>query len=176
MTEKIQKIVDCVVERDFESFKKNLFLVVSEKIEETLGEKRIQISSSILEAEDPDAAADAEKQALFVDPNMAKEFFIKDLDYKDHVITLKTLGTGMGKPVVAYVDGKQFEVFTDREVAEKESKQAVDRMISKGINDLADLRKSKSQLKAEAEKAKEAKKAQENQEDQENQEAQEKNK
>ena len=173
MTEKIQKIVDCVVEGDLESFKKNLFLVVSEKIEETLGEKRMKISSSILEAEDPDAAADTEKQALFVDPNMAKEFFIKDLDYKDHVITLKTLGTGMGKPVVAYIDGNQFEVFTDREIAEKESKQAIDRMISKGIKNLADLRKSKSQLEAEAQKAKEAKKAKEDQETQENQDQEE---
>jgi hypothetical protein len=171
MTEKIQKIIDCVTERNFESFKKNLFLVVSEKIEESLGERRIQVSSSILEANDPAAAsaeADAEKQALFVDPNMAKEFFIKDLDYKDHVITLKTLGTGIGKPVVAYIDGEQFEVFTDKEIAEKESKQAVDRMISRGIENLADLRKSKSQLKAEAQKAKETQKTQETQKQDEN--------
>jgi len=171
MTEKIQKIIDCVAERNFESFKKNLFLVVSEKIEESLGERRIQVSSSILEANDPAAAsaeADAEKQALFVDPNMAKEFFIKDLDYKDHVITLKTLGTGIGKPVVAYIDGEQFEVFTDKEIAEKESKQAVDRMISRGIENLADLRKSKSQLKAEAQKAKETQKTQETQKQDEN--------
>jgi hypothetical protein len=171
MTEKIQKIIDCVAERNFESFKKNLFLVVSEKIEESLGERRIQVSSSILEANDPAAAAaeaDAEKQALFVDPNMAKEFFIKDLDYKDHVITLKTLGTGIGKPVVAYIDSEQFEVFTDKEIAEKESKQAVDRMISRGIENLADLRKSKSQLKAEAQKAKETQKTQETQKQDEN--------
>ena len=123
MTEKIQKIVNNIVERDFESFKKNLFLVVSEKIEEALEERRLEVSSSILEADDPAAAAaeaDAEKQALFVDPMMAKEYFLKYIDYKGHTITLKTLGTGIGKPIISYIDAQQFEVFTDKEIAEKE--------------------------------------------------------
>lgn len=158
MKEKTIKIVDDIFEKNYESFKKSLFSLISEKIEEILEQKKIDISSSLL-GEAEDAAAEAEKQALFVDPNMAKEFFIKDLDYKDHVITLKTLGTGMGKPVVAYIDGKQFEVFTDKEVAEKEAKQAIDRMISRNIDNLEDLRKSSAQLKKEAEQAKSAEKS-----------------
>ena len=167
MTEKIQKIVKDVSEKDFESFKKNLFLVVSEKIEEALEERRIQVSSSILEADDPAAAAaeaDAEKQALFVDPMMAKEYFLKDIDYKGHTITLKTLGTGIGKPIISYVDAQQFEVFTDKEIAEKESKQAIDRMIQKGITDIKNLRKTPEQLKMEAEKAKQIQKSKESEE------------
>jgi hypothetical protein len=171
MTEKIQKIVDCVLERDFESFKKNLFLVVSEKIEESLGERRIQVSASILEADDPAAAAaeaDAEKQALFVDPMMAKEYFLVDIDYKDHTITLKSLGTGIGKPIISYIDGEQFEVFTDRDIAKKESQQAIDRMIKKGISDIKNLRKNPEKLKAEAQRAKETQKAQEAQKQDEN--------
>ena len=164
MTEKIQKIVNNIVERDFESFKKNLFLVVSEKIEEALEERRIQVSSSILEADDPAAAAaeaDAEKQALFVDPMMAKEYFLKDIDYKGHTITLKTLGTGIGKPIISYIDAQQFEVFTDKEIAEKESKQAIDRLIEKGITDIKNLRKTPEQLKMEAEKTKQIQKSKE---------------
>ena len=167
MTEKIQKIVKDVSEKDFESFKKNLFLVVSEKIEEALEERRIQVSSSILEADDPAAAAaeaDAEKQALFVDPMMAKEYFLKDIDYKGHTITLKTLGTGIGKPIISYVDAQQFEVFTDKEIAEKESKQAIDRMIQKGITDTKNLRKTPEQLKMEAEKVKQLQKSKESEE------------
>ena len=164
MKEKIQKIVKDVSEKDFESFKKNLFLVVSEKIEEALEERRIQVSSSILEADDPAAAAaeaDAEKQALFVDPMMAKEYFLKDIDYKGHTITLKTLGTGIGKPIISYIDAQQFEVFTDKEIAEKESKQAIDRLIEKGITDIKNLRKTPEQLKMEAEKAKQIQKSKE---------------
>ena len=167
MTEKIQKIVNNIVERDFESFKKNLFLVVSEKIEEALEERRLEVSSSILEADDPAAAAaeaDAEKQALFVDPMMAKEYFLKDIDYKGHTITLKTLGTGIGKPIISYVDAQQFEVFTDKEIAEKESKQAIDRMIQKGITDIKNLRKTPEQLKMEAEKVKQLQKSKESEE------------
>jgi hypothetical protein len=164
MTEKIQKIVNNIVERDFESFKKNLFLVVSEKIEEALEERRLEVSSSILEADDPAAAAaeaDAEKQALFVDPMMAKEYFLKDIDYKGHTITLKTLGTGIGKPIISYIDAQQFEVFTDKEIAEKESKQAIDRLIEKGITDIKNLRKTPEQLKMEAEKTKQIQKSKE---------------
>ena len=164
MTEKIQKIVNNIVERDFESFKKNLFLVVSENIEEALEERRLEVSSSILEADDPAAAAaeaDAEKQALFVDPMMAKEYFLKDIDYKGHTITLKTLGTGIGKPIISYIDAQQFEVFTDKEIAEKESKQAIDRLIEKGITDIKNLRKTPEQLKMEAEKTKQIQKSKE---------------
>lgn len=167
MKEKIEKIVNDVVEGNFESFKKNLFLVVSEKIEEALEERRIQVSSSILEADDPAAAAaeaDAEKQALFVDPMMAKEYFLVDIDYKGHTITLKTLGTGIGKPIISYVDAQQFEVFTDKEIAEKESKQAIDRMIRKGITDIKNLRKTPEQLKMESEKAKQLQKSKESEE------------
>lgn len=167
MKEKIEKIVNDVVEGNFESFKKNLFLVVSEKIEEALEERRVQVSSSILEADDPAAAAaeaDAEKQALFVDPMMAKEYFLVDIDYKGHTITLKTLGTGIGKPIISYVDAQQFEVFTDKEIAEKESKQAIDRMIRKGITDIKNLRKTPEQLKMESEKAKQLQKSKESEE------------
>lgn len=150
MTERVRNMIDLLVKEDFKSFKKSLFLCISEKIEEALSEKRDEVSEDILEQEDP-AAAEAEKQALFVDPNMAKEFFLMDLEHKGHTITLKSLGTGIGKPVVSYIDGEQFEVFTDKEIAKKESIQAVNRMVSKGIESVKDLRKTSNQLKKEKE-------------------------
>lgn len=159
MTEKSLKIIENVFENDFESFKKNLCILISEKIEVALGDKRDQVSSSILEAGDAAAAAaeaDAEKQALFVDPMMAKEYFLVDLEYKGHTITLKSLGTGIGKPVISYIDNEQYEVFTDREVAKKESKEAVDRMVEKGIDDIKNLRRTPAQMKKDAENAKKA--------------------
>lgn len=159
MKEKIQKIVNNVSERDFESFKKNLFLVVSEKVEIALSVMKENNFRGILEAAtgspDQDKAnaeltkADAEKQALFVDPMMAKEFFLFDIEYKGHTITVKSLGTGIGKPLVSYIDGQKFEIFTDKEIATKESKQAIDRMIKKGLTDINDLRKTPERLKAE---------------------------
>lgn len=169
MKDQIIKIVNDVVEKDFESFKKNLFLAISEKIEISLSEQRKEVSKSILEASatgspDQDKAnaeltkADAERQALFVDPMMAKEFFLFDIEYEGHTITVKSLGTGIGKPLVSYIDGQKFEIFTDKDVATKESKQAIDRMIKKGLTNINDLRKTSEQIKAEEKARKEQEK------------------
>jgi len=59
------------------------------------------------------------------------------------------LGTGIGKPVISYIDGEQFEVFTDKEIAKKESIEAVNRMIQKNIESVKDLRKTDKQLAKE---------------------------
>jgi len=158
MTEKTTKLLNHLAEGDIESFKKILLSLVTEKIEKRFMEQRERISSSLLE-QSPDAAkadaekmkADAEKQALFVDPLMAKEFFLFDLEYKGHTITVKSLGTGIGKPLVTYIDGQNFEVFTDKEIAKKEAKAAIDKMEEKGITDLKDLRKTSEQIKKEVE-------------------------
>lgn len=151
MTEKTRNMIEFLEKEDFESFKKSLFLCISEKLEEALSDKRDFVSQSVLEQGDAAAAAeaDAEKQALFVDPMMAKEFFLMDIDHKGHTITLKSLGTGIGKPVISYIDGEQFEVFTDKEIAKKESIEAVNRMIQKNIESVKDLRKTDKQLAKE---------------------------
>lgn len=159
MTEKSKKLMDQLEQGDFDSFKKSLLLLVSEKIEERLQEKKSDMSRRVLEAIDPEAAkaaaekikADAETQALYVDPMMAKEFFLFDLEYKGHTITIKSLGTGIGKPLVAYIDGQKYEIFTDKEIATKESKKAIDTMVRKGITNINDLRKTPYQLKKEKE-------------------------
>jgi len=157
MKERTIKLIDHVIEGDAESFRKSLLTIVSDKIEERLQEVRNELSRGVLEAVSPDSTkadaekikADAETQALYVDPMMAKEFFLFDIEYKGHTITIKSLGTGIGKPLVSYIDGQKFEIFTDKEIATKESKQAIDRMSKKGITNIADLRKTPEQLKKE---------------------------
>lgn len=157
MNERTARLLDHASEGDMESFRKSLLSIVSDKIEERLQELRAQVSRGVLEAINPEAAkasaekvkADAETQALYVDPMMAKEFFLFDIEYKGHTITIKSLGTGIGKPLVSYIDGQKFEIFTDKEIATKESKQAIDRMSKKGITNIADLRKTPDQLKKE---------------------------
>jgi len=120
MNKKIEEIINNVLEEDFESFKKNILLAISEKIDMSFANKREKVSHEIMgvtetaNASSPDQAkasaeltkADAERQALFVDPMMAKEFFLFDIDYKGHVITIKSLGTGIGKPVVRIENNK----------------------------------------------------------------------
>lgn len=157
MTEKSKKLMDQLEQGDFDSFKKSLLLLVSEKIEERLQEKKSDIARGVLEAINPDSTkadaerikADAETQALYVDPMMAKEFFLFDVEYKGHTITIKSLGTGIGKPLVSYIDGQRFEIFTDKGVATKESKQAIETMIRKKISRVSDLRKTLDQIEKE---------------------------
>lgn len=168
MTEKIKNIIDSVQENNFEVFKRSLFTVISEKIDKVLSIRMEEVSRNILE-QNPDQAkasaeltkADAEKQALFVDPMMAKEFFLFDVEYKGHVITIKSLGTGINKPVIAYIDDEQFEVFADKDVAKKESMQAIEKMVKKGITNLKYLRKTPDQIKQIEKEAKEKQKAEE---------------
>ena len=106
MTEKTKKLMDQLEQGDLDSFKKSLLSLVSERIEARLQQRKWEMSKGVLEVVDPEAAkaaaekvkADAETQALYVDPMMAKEFFLFDMEYKGHTITVKSLGTGTGKP------------------------------------------------------------------------------
>lgn len=151
MNNETRNLIDNLVDKDFDGFKNKLFLVVSEKLQVALEDKKLNVSSKILEAATDAAAAEAEKQALFVDPMMAKEFFLLDIEHKGHTITIKSLGTGIGKPLVSYIDGEKFEIFTDKEIAVRESKQAIDRMLKKGIKNIEDLRKTPEKIKSEKE-------------------------
>jgi hypothetical protein len=152
----IRDMVDCLENDDRESFRKILFKEVTNRIENRLEQKKTEISREIIVSEmgpknafAGSAAAGGDEEALHVDPNMAKEFFLFDIEYKGHTITVKSLGTGIGKPLVSYIDGERFEIFTDKEIAEKESKSAVDRMVSKKIDHVKDLRKTPKQINQE---------------------------
>jgi acyl dehydratase len=147
----IRDMVDCLENDDRESFRKILFKEVTNRIENRLEQKKSKISREIIVSEMAPKAPSAggDEEALHVDPNMAKEFFLFDIEYKGHTITVKSLGTGIGKPLVSYIDGDRFEIFTDKEIAEKESKSAIDRMVSKKIDNVKDLRKTTKQINQE---------------------------
>ena len=127
MKEKTTKLIDHLEQGNLELFRKGILGIISSKIEESILQKRSSMTSSMLEAINPDVMkadaekmkADAEKQSLYVDPMMAKEFFLFDLEHKGHTITIKSLGTGIAKPLVSYIDGERFEIFTDKEIATK---------------------------------------------------------
>lgn len=113
---------------------------------------------------DQQAQIDMEKRQTYINPMMSKEFFLSDYEYKGHTITLKSLGTGIGKPVLSYVDNEDFEIFADKEVAKKETMKAIDRLVAKKLESIKDLRKTQSQLKREFQQAQAAQAAQKAQE------------
>lgn len=145
-------MIEFVAKEDKESFRKNLFIEVTKRLEEKLEEFKRRVSQGILVSEE----GGDEEEALHVDPNMAKEFFLLDLEHKGHTITIKSLGTGIGKPLVSYIDGERFEIFTDKEIAVNQSKAAIDRMVEKNIDDIKDLRKNPKKIEQEKKAAKEA--------------------
>lgn len=156
-----REMIEFVAKGDRESFRKNLFIEVTKRLEEKLEEFKRRVSQGILVSEE----GGDEEEALHVDPNMAKEFFLLDLDHKGHTITIKSLGTGIGKPLVSYIDGERFEIFTDKEIAVKQSKAAIDRMIEKNIDDIKDLRKNPKKIEQEKKAAKEAEESEESTEE-----------
>lgn len=70
----------------------------------------------------------AKDDDISLDPNFEKEFYIKEMDYNGHKVTLKQIGLGLSKPVRVYVDDKRWEFFPGPEVAIKASKNYIDGM------------------------------------------------
>jgi hypothetical protein len=73
----------------------------------------------------------AKDDDISLDPNFEKEFYIKEMDYNGHKITLKQIGLGLSKPVRVYVDDKRWEFFPGPEAAMKASKSYIDGMSQK---------------------------------------------
>lgn len=144
-------IIDHLLSGRENEFRKELVREMAKRMEEAIEERKSLRSKSILEGTPEQMKADTERELLHVDPTMAKEFFLFDIDYKGHTITVKSLGTGIGKPLISYIDGERFEIFTDKEIAVRESKSAIDRMIKKGIKDIQDLRFTPEKLKQKKE-------------------------
>lgn len=70
----------------------------------------------------------AKDDDISLDPNFEKEFYIKEMDYNGHKVTLKQIGLGLSKPVRVYVDDKRWEFFPGPEAAIKASKSYIDGM------------------------------------------------
>jgi len=70
----------------------------------------------------------AKDDDISLDPNFEKEFYMKEMDYNGHKVTLKQIGLGLSKPVRVYVDNKRWEFFPGPEAAMKASKSYIDGM------------------------------------------------
>lgn len=68
----------------------------------------------------------AKDDDISLDPNFEKEFYIKEMDYNGHKVTLKQIGLGLSKPIRVYVDDKRWEFFAGPEAAIKASKSYID--------------------------------------------------
>ena len=73
-------------------------------------------------------APTAKDDDISLDPNFEKEFFMKEMDYKGHKVTIKQIGLGLSKPVRVYVDGNRWEFFPGPQSAVKAAKDYVDGM------------------------------------------------
>ena len=115
------KLLDSLLSDDVSLFKETLDDALTERIFGKFESKKEDIMKS-LEEEDSASVNDPD---IALDPRLDKEFFLKSLDVKGHKVTLKSIGVGPTKPVVAYVNGKRWEVFPGPKRATKEVKQYI---------------------------------------------------
>lgn len=74
-------------------------------------------------------AAGSAKDDISLDPNFEKEFFHSSEKYKNQEIVMKQLGTGFGKPVRVYINGRRWEFFPGPKAAAKATKDYIDNMM-----------------------------------------------
>jgi len=86
-------------------------------------------------------AAGAAKDDISLDPNFEKEYFQSSMLHQNQRITVKQVGTGLGKPVRIYINDRRWELFPGPKVALKSAKEYIDGM-------LKDVRKDPSLGKA----------------------------
>lgn len=74
-------------------------------------------------------AAGSAKDDMSLDPNFEKEFYHSSEKYKNQEILIKQLGTGFGKPVRVYINGRRWEFFPGPKAAMKATRAYIDGMI-----------------------------------------------
>jgi hypothetical protein len=70
-----------------------------------------------------------------LDPAVEKEFFLRSENYKNQEITIKQVGTGLGKPVRVYINGRRWEFFPGPKVAMSATKEYVDQLVKDARKD-----------------------------------------
>ena len=80
-------------------------------------------------------AAGSAKDDMSLDPNFEKEFYHSNMKYKGQEILIKQLGTGFGKPVRVYINGRRWEFFPGPKAAMKATKGYIDGMVKDAKND-----------------------------------------
>jgi hypothetical protein len=74
-------------------------------------------------------AAGSAKDDISLDPNFEKEFYHSSQKYKGQDVLIKQLGTGFGKPVRVYINGRRWEFFPGPKAAMKATKDYIDGMV-----------------------------------------------
>jgi len=82
-------------------------------------------------------AAGSAKDDMSLDPNFEKEFYHSTEKYKGQDILIKQLGTGFGKPVRVYVNGRRWEFFPGPKAAVKATRDYIDGMLKDAKKDPA---------------------------------------
>ncbi len=82
-------------------------------------------------------AAGSAKDDMSLDPNFEKEFYHSTEKYKGQDILVKQLGTGFGKPVRVYINGRRWEFFPGPKAAVKATKGYIDGMLKDAKKDPA---------------------------------------
>lgn len=80
-------------------------------------------------------AAGAAKDDMSLDPNFEKEFYHSAIKHKGQDILIKQLGTGFGKPVRVYINGRRWEFFPGPKTAIKATKEYIDGMVKDAKKD-----------------------------------------
>lgn len=80
-------------------------------------------------------AAGSAKDDMSLDPNFEKEFYHSSSKYKGQDILIKQLGTGFGKPVRVYINGRRWEFFPGPKAAMKATKSYLDGMVKDAKKD-----------------------------------------
>lgn len=80
-------------------------------------------------------AAGSAKDDMSLDPNFEKEFYHSKSKYKNQDILIKQLGTGFGKPVRVYINGRRWEFFPGPKAGIKAAKDYIDDMVKDAKKD-----------------------------------------
>jgi hypothetical protein len=80
-------------------------------------------------------AAGSAKDDMSLDPNFEKEFYHSTEKYKGQDILVKQLGTGFGKPVRVYINGRRWEFFPGPKAAVKATRDYIDGMLKDAKKD-----------------------------------------
>lgn len=96
-------------------------------------------------------AAGSAKDDISLDPNFEKEFYHSFQKYKGQDVLIKQLGTGFGKPVRVYINGRRWEFFPGPKAAIKATKNYIDGMVKDAAKDTELAAKMTAQIKKDKE-------------------------
>lgn len=83
----------------------------------------LEASESSTAPSEKEATVDSPEIAL--DPRLEKEIWIDSFEVNGKIVVIKSLGLGITKPVVVYIDDKRWEVFPGPRIAKREARRHI---------------------------------------------------